>query len=194
MNSENLLIDPQLLFQKAHLHPGMYVADFGTERTGHLVFPAAVAVGKNGLVYAVDVLKSVLESISKRAELESLLNIHTIWSDLEQGKTAIPKKSLDVIFLVNTLSFSHNPSLILQEAQRLLREKSRLVIVDWKKKVNAAFGPHDDNVLDFSLIKQWALQEGFQIQEEFSVGKFHHGIVFYHIDYADKKTGNRTVG
>lgn len=194
MNNENLLIDPQLLFQKAHLQPGMYVADFGTDRSGHLVFPASIIVGEKGLVYAVDIIKSVLESISKRAELESILNIHTIWSDLETGKTAIPEKSLDVIFIVNTLSFSHNPSLILKEAKRLLREKSRVVIVDWKKKINAVFGPQDDRFVDFSLITQWAVKEGYHVQEEFPVGKFHRGIVLYYIDYADKKTENGNMG
>lgn len=178
----NLLIDPGLLFQKAQLQPGMRVADFGTDRSGHIVFPAALLLGEKGIVYAVDILKTVLENIKKRADLESMINIHPIWSDLEKGKTAIPEKSLDVVFLVNTLSFCAQPDLILQEAKRLLREKSRLVIVDWKEKMNSAIGPKDDKFVDFQKIKDWARQEGFLVQEEFGVGKFHHGTVLFRHD------------
>ncbi|OGH65955.1 MAG: hypothetical protein A3B90_02990 [Candidatus Magasanikbacteria bacterium RIFCSPHIGHO2_02_FULL_41_13] len=175
----NLLVDPGLLFQKAQLQRGMYVADFGADQSGHIVFPAALLLGEKGLVYAVNILKSILENIKKRADLESMTNIHPIWSDLEKGKTAIPGKSLDVVFIVNTLSFCSRPDLILQEAKRLLREKSRLLIVDWKTKMNSAMGPKDDNFVDFKKIKDWAKAEGFLVQEEFAVGKYHHGLVLF---------------
>lgn len=173
------MIDPGLLFQKAQIQRGMHVADFGTDRSGHIVFPAALLIGEKGIVYAVDILKSILENIKKRSELESFVNIHPIWSDLEKGKTAIPEKSLDVVFLVNTLSFCDTPDLILAEAKRLLSAKSRLLIVDWLTKVNSAMGPKDDKFVNFSRIKAWAKQEGFLVQEEFPVGKYHHGIVLF---------------
>ncbi len=177
----NLLVDPKLLFQKAQLQAGMHVADFGTDRSGHIVFPASMILGEKGIVYAVDILKSVLENIKKQADLEALTTIHPIWSDLEKGKTAIPEHSLDVVFIINTLSFCSKPDLILAEAKRLLREKARLVIVDWKQKMNSAIGPKDDNFVDFVRVKSWAKKEGFLVQEEFAVGKYHHGLIlFYH--------------
>ena len=52
----NLLVDPGLLFQKAQLQRGMYVADFGADQSGHIVFPAALLLGEKGLVYAVNIL------------------------------------------------------------------------------------------------------------------------------------------
>ncbi len=180
--SNNLLIDPGLLFQKAQLQRGMHVADFGTDRSGHLVFPAALLLGEKGIMYAVDILKSILENVKKRADLEALTNIHPIWSDLEKGKTAIPEKSLDVVFIVNTLSFCTQPDLILAEAKRLLRDKARLVIVDWREKVNSAMGPKDDMFIDFKKIKQWAKSEGFLVQEEFPVGHYHQGVVLFRHD------------
>jgi len=181
-NTQNLLIDPELLFQKAQLQSGMHIADFGTDRGGHILFPASQILGEKGIAYAVDILKPILENIRKRAELESILNIHTIWSDLEKGKTAIPEKSLDVVFIINTLSFSTEPSFILAEAKRLARDKARIIIVDWKEKMNDAIGPKDDHFVDFSQIKSWAKQEGFLVQEEFTVGKYHKGIVLFRHD------------
>lgn len=175
----NLLIDPELLFQKARMQNGMHVADFGTDRGGHLVFPASVIIGESGIVYAVDILKSILENIRKRADLESIINIHPIWSDLEKGKTAIPEKSLDIVFIVNTLAFSPNPQLILAEAKRLIRSKARIVVVDWKQKMNDVIGPKENHFVDFDEIKRWASGVGLSVQEEFAAGKYHHGIVLF---------------
>ncbi len=173
------LLDPQLLFEKSHIQSGMHVADFGCGRTGHIVFPASVIVGEKGVVYAVDILKDILENIRKRAEMESLTNVHTIWSDVEQvGKTAIPAHSLDIIFMVNTLSHGKNSFTVLEEASRLLSQKGRLVIVDWYKKA-PSIGPTEENFTDFSQIKSWAVQNGYVMQEEFEAGKYHWGVVFF---------------
>jgi ubiquinone/menaquinone biosynthesis C-methylase UbiE len=175
----NLLIDPKILFQKANLHTGMHVADFGTDRNGHIVFPAAKLLGETGLVYAVDIQKSILESIKKRVREENVHNLHTIWSNLEKGKTAIPSASLDVIFMVNFLSFVQNIESVILEAKRLLGGKARVVIVDWKEKMNSAFGPQDGHLIDFDALRHFALSQGFLLQEEFDIGSHHHGIILY---------------
>lgn len=181
-HSGNQMVDPQLLFQKAQLQPDMHVADFGCGRTGHLVFPATKIIGERGVVYAVDILKNVLEEIKKRAALSAIFNIHTVWADLEHvGKTAIPQKSLDVGFLVNTLVQSDKRRGILDEIYRLLKDKARLIVVDWTRK-GLPFGPHDKRLVDFEDVKQWAVQHGFTVQEEFGVGPYHKGLVLYKHD------------
>ena len=173
------LLDPQLLFQKSQLQAGMHVADFGCGRTGHVVFPASVIVGEGGLVYAVDILKDVLENVRKRADVQSLINIHTIWSDVEKlGKTAIPAKSLDIVYLVNTLSHGQASFGALDEADRLLREKGRIVVVDWYKAA-PSLGPKKEDFIDFSLVKSWATQRGYVVQEEFEAGAYHWGLVLF---------------
>lgn len=173
------LLDPQLLFQKAQLQPAMHVADFACGRTGHVVFPASAVVGEKGVVYAIDILKDILENIRKRAEAEALMNVHTVWSDVEKvGKTAIPAKSLDITFLVNTLSHGQNSLKALDEANRLLRDKGRILVVDWYKKI-PSLGPKQEEFLNFDIVRQWALQNGYVIQEEFEAGAYHWGIVLF---------------
>ena len=158
----------------------MHVADFGCGRTGHIIFPASVVVGEKGIVYAIDILKDILENIRKRAESESLINIHPIWSDVERvGKTAIPSKSLDIAFLVNTLSRGSNALKALDEANRLLREKGRIVVVDWCKKM-PSLGPKQEDFVNFDAVRMWAQQNGYVIQEEFEAGAYHWGVVLYH--------------
>jgi ubiquinone/menaquinone biosynthesis C-methylase UbiE len=179
----NEMVDPYLLFEKAHLQPGMHVADFGCGRTGHIVFPGAMILGENGAMYAVDILKDVLQIIDKRSKLNNnLINVKTVWSDLERvGATAIPEKSLDIVFVVNTLSQSNNRHAILEEAKRLLKEKSRIVVVDWFKK-GLSFGPEDDRFVDFENLKKWTRMHDLAVQEEFEVGKYHRGLVLFKQD------------
>ena len=176
------MVDPVKVFERAHLQAGMHIADFGCGRTGHIVFPATKVVGKEGVIYAVDIQKSVLESIKKRAAISPIDNIHTVWSDLERvGKTAIPEKTLDVVFVINTLVQSDNRHAILQEAHRLLKDKARLVVIDWKKK-GVQFGPQDERLVDFDDIRGWSRLHGFALQEEFDMGGYHRGMVFFKQD------------
>jgi len=173
------MIDPYLLFEKVRLQSGMHAADFGCGRTGQIVFPAAKVVGPAGLVYAIDIIKDVLEIIRKRAKTFGYNCIQTVWTNLEWvGKTAIPPKSLDVIFIVNTLVESDNRHGILEEAYRLLKDKARMVIVDWSRK-GLKFGPQNMRFVDFEDIINWSKIRNFVVQEEFDAGPFHRGLVLY---------------
>jgi ubiquinone/menaquinone biosynthesis C-methylase UbiE len=181
-HSGNNMIDASVLFQKAQLQPGMHVADVGCGQTGHIVFPCAKVLGDQGVVYAVDVLKDVLHQVDKRARSHSGFNIHTVWSDIEQiGNTAIPAKSLDVAFLVNTLVQVHDRHTALTEVTRLLKDKARLLIVDWVRK-GLAFGPQDADFVDFVDIEAWARAHQFTVQETFDMGPYHRGLVLYKHD------------
>ena len=175
----NALLDTTILLEKARIASGMHVADFGCGKTGHVVFPVSFGVGEEGVVYAVDILQDALISIDKRAKSQAMHNIHTIWSDLERvGKTCIPENSLDVVYIVNVLSIAHNRHAYLEEAQRLLKNKGRIIVVDWVPS-ELPIAPENEMCLAFDNIEQWARMSGFGIQEKFPVGKYHEGMVLY---------------
>lgn len=157
----------------------MHVADFGVGRTGHLVFPAAQMVGERGVVYAVDILKDVLESIRKRAELERFVNIHTVWADIERsGSVAIPAASLDLIFLVNVMFHISDYEAVLKEALRVLKDKGRIVVVDWVKRL-ANLGPALDKMVDFPRLSVLARTCGCVVQDDFDVGSYHKALILF---------------
>ena len=96
-HSGRALVDPYIVFDKVGLAKGMRVADLGCGRTGHFVFPAAKIVGGMGIVYAVDVVKNVLENISSMARDEGYDNVRAVWSDIEKfGKTPTDSGSSEV--------------------------------------------------------------------------------------------------
>jgi ubiquinone/menaquinone biosynthesis C-methylase UbiE len=181
-HSGNQLVDPYLLFEKAHLQPGQQMADLGCGRTGHIIFPASKIIGEHGTIYAVDIMKDVLQNIQKRAQLDGIHNIHTVWGDIEKPNgVAIPAKSLDIVFLVNTLFHTKDASPMLASGARLCKDKARIVVVDWKN-ATLPFGPKQDQLVDFDSVSTWAQNNNFIVQEEFDVGRYHRGVVLYKND------------
>ncbi|HAT03433.1 MAG TPA: hypothetical protein DCS29_01485 [Candidatus Magasanikbacteria bacterium] len=178
-HSGNQLINPQELFEHAHIHEGMHIADFGCGRTGHIVFPGSKVLGERGIVYAVDILKDVLESIRRRAALEAIHNVETIWADIEQlGGLSIAPRTLDVAFFVNVLFHFEDYTKPLQEAARVLKDKSRIVVVDWMRRL-AAIGPDEHSLVDFDKIQTWAINAGFVVQDDFGVGPYHRCMILF---------------
>lgn len=176
-HSGTALLDPQKIFSKIGLTAGMRVADFGCGRTGHFVFPAAKAVGERGMVYAVDILKEVLESIQSWIRSEGMDNIQTVWSDIEAyAKTPIPEKSLDVCFLVNVLHGLKDRVGTLKEAKRLLKDDGQLVIVDWEKKLGT-LGPVEQNMMSIEKVVELITQVGLRSIDTMPVNDYHFCVI-----------------
>lgn len=178
-NNENNLIEPETIFKKVYLREGMHIADFGCGRNGHVVFSGAKQVGSSGVVYAVDILKEVLDLIKNRSEIEKLDNIEVVWADLEsENSLAIVPKTLDIVFLIKILYQFKNYEICLNEAARILKDKSRIVVIDWSKSL-AGLSPKENEFIDFEKIKSWAKKNNFVVQEEFNLGKYYHGVILF---------------
>ena len=175
----NHLLDANFILTKAQVGEKTKLADLGCGSSGHFVFPAAALVGKKkGVVYAVDILRTVLETIEKRARAENLTNIKTIWSNLEIfGATKIESGSLDVALLINTLYQSHKRAEILRESIRLLKKAGRLMVVEWKNAA-APFGPPTEERVKKELLDNGARKLGLHLEEEFIAGQYHYGLSY----------------
>lgn len=171
------LLDVKIILSKARIGEGMKVADMGCGSTGHFVFPASLMVGDKGLVYAIDILRTVLETIDRRIKFENAKNIITVWSNVEIFKaTKIESGSLDVALLVNTLYQSHKRVEIIREAARMVKKGGRLVVVDWKN-VALPFGPPTEERVNKEAIIKGAPRLGLEFEEEFFAGQYHFGLI-----------------
>ncbi|MDP3244855.1 MAG: methyltransferase domain-containing protein [bacterium] len=174
----NELIDSYKLLAKGQIQQGFKVADLGCGTSGHFVFPAARLVGEQGMIYAVDILKSVLQNIENRARMESLINVTTVWSDLEKvGAAKIDNSSLDLALFVNTLFQIKDQQTAMREAARLLKTGGYLIIGEWKMG-NTPLGPSVEKRLAPDKAKVMAQAAGFGLVEEFEAGPYHYGLVF----------------
>lgn len=171
-------IDPYKVFEKIKLSEKMRIADFGCGRTGHFVFPAAKIVGEKGIIYAVDIIKNILESIKSLAKSEGYDNVQIVWSDIEKvGKTPIPEKSLDACFFVNILFQIKDRGSTMKEAARLLKSAGQLAIIDWTKKLGALGPSAEARVLPEKLI-DLASECNLQLKEQSAISDYHYLLIF----------------
>jgi ubiquinone/menaquinone biosynthesis C-methylase UbiE len=177
-NAGGALINPDVVFEKIALGPGMRVADLGCGRTGHFVFPASKIVGESGIVYAVEIVKNILESIKSRARSEGCTNVQAVWSDIEAfGKTPIPSKSVQACFMVNVLFLVKDKMSALQEAARLLQQNGVAVVVDWEKNLGP-LGPKEGMMVSQEELKETAAKAGLNYVESLPVGEYHFCALF----------------
>jgi ubiquinone/menaquinone biosynthesis C-methylase UbiE len=153
------------------------VAELGCGNFGFFAFPLARLVGRQGKVYAVDILKSTLEEIKKEAVKDNLPQIIPIWSNLEIFKaTNIETNSLDNAFLINTLHQSDKKIEILREAIRLLKRGGKLLIIEWKS-IDSPLGPAAEKRVKIESLKNVTAKIGLDIKEEFEAGPYHYGLI-----------------
>ncbi len=172
------LIDPHKIFSTINLGSGMRVADMGCGRTGHFVFLASRVVGDKGIVYAIDIIKDILENIKSRVRSEGYDNVQTIWSDIElPGKTPIPEGSLDVCFYVNVMFLLKHRIEALEEARRLLKTGGFLNIVDWAKKLGP-LGPDPTQMAEPISMTKIAEDLGFELVDKTPAGEYHYSLIF----------------
>lgn len=171
------LLDPDHILEEAGIRQGMRVADLGVGGIGHFLFPAAKMVGEKGMVFAVDVLKSVLDANKSRLKIAGYANVTMIWGDIERpGGTRIPDNAVDLAVMVNILYAVNKPA-ALSEAKRILGTDGSLLVVEWKPQ-GAPMGPAPERRLAKEETMRLAQTAGFFLKKEFEAGPHHYGLVF----------------
>ena len=174
----NELLNAKEVLEKAGITEGMKVGDLGCGSRGYFSLQAAKIVGKPGLVYAVDILKSNLQSVENEAKILGLSNVKTVWTDLEiYGATKIPASSLDFALLINVLFQTKDHQTIIKEAARLLKKDGKILVVDWKR-TGAPFGPRIEERVSPEKIEEYAKLAGLVKELKFEAGPYHYGLVF----------------
>ena len=180
MQQNSIIIDVQKILYHAQLKLGDSVADFGTGREAKLALPSAKAVGNNGKVYAVDVVKAILPSVQNKARMHGLNNVQVVWSDLEiYGATkAIRDNSLAAGFVVTVLFQSKQRAALLKECHRMVRPGGKLIVADWKPGIAAPLGPVEDMRVHPEEVKRIATDLNMHLADEFDAGPYHWALVF----------------
>lgn len=155
---------------------GMKVADFGCG-SGEFAIAIAKVVGESGLVNAVDIIESRLESVRAKAKSAGLNNIQTIRSNLEVvGGSGIENDSQDAAVLANILFQNPNKENILRESHRVLKPDGQLIVIEWKK--GAGGGAPEELRTSEEEMKVLVEGQGFKLERTIDAGAFHYGLIF----------------
>ncbi|MBI2674212.1 MAG: class I SAM-dependent methyltransferase [Candidatus Yanofskybacteria bacterium] len=176
-------LNPDFIINEFRLMPGMSIADFGSG-AGYFTILMAERVGKEGRVYALDIMESALDSVREKARASGLENVEAIRTNLEVvGSSGLSDQSQDVVLLANILFQSGKKIEIIREAKRVLKDSGLFIIIDWKKGLPAqagagSFGPPDSLRTDEMAMRSLAVGEGFVFDRLFNAGQFHFGMIF----------------
>lgn len=171
-------INPEAVIKELGIKSGMSVADFGCG-TGYFSLPLARALGSEGVVYAIDVLESKLESVKSQARISGINNIVFQRANLENsGGSKIRKESLDWVILVNMLFQNNNEGKkkIIEEAKRVLKKGGLILVIEWNES-NFSFGPEKVLRISQPEMVKIAHEHGLGVIKEVKIGGFHYGVV-----------------
>jgi ubiquinone/menaquinone biosynthesis C-methylase UbiE len=108
---------------------GSVVADIGAG-AGWFTIQLARRVGPNGIVYAQDVQRQMLEAIRRRVEREGLRNVET---RLGMGSVPnLPARSLDAVLVVDVYPEVEDRVAFLRNLAAALKPGGRIGIVNYK--------------------------------------------------------------
>jgi len=125
---EGLQVDH--VVETLHLTPGMRVADIGAG-TGLFSWPLAREVGKDGVVYAVDVNPVLLAHIERTAVAASFANIRTVLA--EEDDPLLPE-AVDLVFMCDTLHNIEDRANYIETLRRHLQPGGRIAIIDFTER------------------------------------------------------------
>ena len=168
---------PENVVSHFHIREGDQVADFGAG-SGYFMKPLSVAVGEEGSVYACEIQKNLVESLTNVAEKEGLQNVKPIWCDLEKlGGSKITDDSLDLVIIVNTFFQVEHKPVVVEEMKRVLRTGGKAIVIDWSESFGG-LGPRPEDVITQEQVEELFVSGGFTTETTFDAGDHHYGLTF----------------
>ena len=151
---------PDLVVESLHLKPGMNVADIGAA-SGYFTRRMADKVMPGGFALAVDIESSFFPYVLKRAYQEQQFNLFTV--QCTEDDPRLPRDSIDLILIVNTLHHIENRAAYYQKLKTSLRPDGRVVIVDFKKHADIPVGPGPQMRLSADSVTEEFEAAGFAV-------------------------------
>lgn len=173
----NQIFDLEEIVAQFELRPGMKVTDLGSG-SGYFSIELTKAVGETGIVTAVDILDSALETVRTKALELEIKNIHLVKANLEVvGNTLLADNSQDFVLIKNVLFQNDKKVMIVREAKRILMPGKKLVVIDWEKGAGG-LGPPDHYRTPKESILGIINQEGFIYEKNIVIDVYHFGMMF----------------
>lgn len=167
------MLPPEETLQKLGVAPGETVIDIGCG-IGYFTLPLAKMVGKEGRVYAVDILAQMVDETASRCTEAGLNNVECLVS--EENVLPVRDQAADVAWMANLFHELQDRKQFLTELKRILKPDGRVLAVDWQK-FNTPVGPPEDHRVSLDEAREIFELAGFIIVNAASVGPAHWGLV-----------------
>ena len=161
----------EIILDKLELTGEMVIADLGCG-TGFFSIPASKRVKK---VFALDIQQEMLDMLLDKIKKEKITNIETLLS--EESSIPLPDNSVGLLLMVNVFHELGDKLSILKEVKRVITNKGRLMIIDWKK-IEMDIGPPLEERFDEKEVIDICFTNGFTILEQSYAGPYNYLLIF----------------
>jgi ubiquinone/menaquinone biosynthesis C-methylase UbiE len=152
---------PEQIMDAIGVAEGSVVADIGAG-AGWFTIQLARRVGPNGIVYAQDVQRQMLEAIRRRVAREGLTNVRT---RLGVGNSPnLPAGALDAVLVVDVYEVVEDPVVFLRNLTAALKPGGKIGIVNYKPGGGGPGpAPHEGTRVDSASVEQDARVAGLRV-------------------------------
>jgi ubiquinone/menaquinone biosynthesis C-methylase UbiE len=169
-------INPLFIIAQLKIPEGSVVADFGCG-AGYFSIPLSQAIGKEGKLYALDILDQALEVVKSRAKLLGLSNVVTKRTNLEMKKgSGLEKESVDWVVLKDVLFQNKSKEKIIQETSRVLKPSGKALIGEWNDR-ELAIGPEKEMRVSSEELIELLKRNNLKVEKVVDAGHFHYAMV-----------------
>ena len=156
---------PDQVMDSLQIAEGSVVADLGAGG-GWFTIRLARRVGPNGLVYAEDIQRLMIEAIQRRVQREGLSNVRTVLG--AKDDPGLPLDALDAVLIVDTFHEMEEPVVLLRNVARALKPNGLIGIIDYTQGQGGP-GPGPEERVAANLIIDIAKAAGLRFagQETF---------------------------
>ncbi|MFZ5945606.1 MAG: class I SAM-dependent methyltransferase [Bacillota bacterium] len=165
-------LNPEATLIRAGFKQNMVMCDIGAG-SGVFSFPAA-QISSND-IFALEISDSMIELLEKRAAERNILNLKIKKVDSQ----VLPLKSgtCDMVIMVTVLHEIQDKQFMLKEIKRILKEKGKLLIIEFHKRTTPMGPPVDHRISEENIGK--ICQDISLINiDKFSLGENFYGILF----------------
>ena len=166
---------PEQVIDHLFIKQGNTVADIGAG-TGYFTTLFSQHVGKNGMVYAVDVDESMVKLLRNRTEKENLRNVTSILA--KSDDPLLPNLSTDLVFICDTYLFLENRVPYLTRLRNSLKSGGRLAILSFNTKAEIPGAPPAHKMISKENTIQEVEKAGFALEAEYFFLPYHDFFVF----------------
>lgn len=172
---EQRFVVPERAVSHFHIHPGETVADIGAG-TGYFMPALVSAVGEEGVVYALEIQRKLLDTLSDTVNSKGWTQVRPLWGDIEKLEgSKIAANTVDVAVLVNAFFQIEDRDTALAEIARIVRPGGKFFIIDWSESF-AGLGPQPEQVVSEEDAIAAVETAGLVYERSIPVGEHHYGI------------------
>lgn len=152
---------------------GSVVADLGAG-SGWFTIRLASRVGPNGLVFAEDIQRPMIQAINVRVESIGLKNVRTVLGTQSNPRLPAP---VDAVLIVDAYHEMEQPVTLLRNVAKSLKPAGRIGIVNFTKEGGGP-GPAMDERVDPERVVSDAQAAGFVLRSRETFLRYQYMLVF----------------